>query len=206
MKLLEKNPAVYDRRMRFITLGRVDMIKEDIVSRWIKPGQRVLEIGCGTGSLAAMINKKGARVTGIDISEDMLEIARGNAPMARFIHMTAVEIDRFRGSGFDCIVATLSLSELTEDEIDIVLEESAKILKDKGRLIIADEVVPEKLWQRLLSRAIRIPLTVVTYILAQETSHPLRDIVKKLTGSGFQVIYTKDYLLGTLRMVVAEKK
>jgi ubiquinone/menaquinone biosynthesis C-methylase UbiE len=68
MKLLEQTPAKYDRGMRILSLGRLDALKLEIASAWVEPGQAVLEIGCGTGSLAALMTGKGARVTGIDIA------------------------------------------------------------------------------------------------------------------------------------------
>ncbi len=205
MKMLEKGPSTYDRRMRFITLGRIDRIKKEIASHWIKPEHRVLEIGCGTGSLAKMMTGRGASVTAIDVSEEMLAMARKNAPDVRFIHMSAVEIDRFYEGEFDFVVATLSLSELTGDELDMVLKKSMGILKKGGRVIIADEVVPEKGWQRVLSVLVRLPLTVITYILTQETTHPLKDIMERLNRMKLKVIHTERYMLGTLRLIVAEK-
>ena len=77
MKLLEQTPAKYDRGMRVITLGRVDRIKREIAAGWVEPGHSVLELGCGTGSLARLMTERGADVTGIDISEPMLAVARG---------------------------------------------------------------------------------------------------------------------------------
>ena len=129
MKLLEQTPAKYDRGMRVITLGRVDRIKREIAAGWVEPGHSVLELGCGTGSLARLMTERGADVTGIDISEPMLAVAREVAPAAKVMHLTATEIERLGESCFDRIVATLSLSELSEDELDYVLHASARLLK-----------------------------------------------------------------------------
>ena len=40
------------------------------------PGRRVLDVGCGTGALASALAERGARVWGVDASEEMLEVAR----------------------------------------------------------------------------------------------------------------------------------
>ena len=65
MKILELSPGSYDSWMRFLTLGRVDRIKKEITANWINPDDEILEIGCGAGSLASLMSRRGARVTEI---------------------------------------------------------------------------------------------------------------------------------------------
>jgi ubiquinone/menaquinone biosynthesis C-methylase UbiE len=75
MKWLETSPKDYDRGIRILTLGRIQHVKERIANTYINPGMRVLEIGCGTGTLTVMMAAKGAIVTGIDASPAMLSEA-----------------------------------------------------------------------------------------------------------------------------------
>lgn len=205
MKLLEQTPAKYDRGMRILSLGRIDRLKNEIASRWIGSGHRVLEIGCGTGSLAALLTERGADVTGIDTSEPMLTVARRNAPQAKLIHMTATEIDRFPPDEFDRVVATLALSELTEDELDCVLRAGLRVLKSDGKLIVVDEVRPDTFLARLVSYFVRWPLAAITFLLTQNTTHALKDFEGRLTQVGFRVVSRRQFLKGTLELVVAEK-
>ena len=205
MKLLEQTPAKYDRGMRVITLGRVDRIKREIAAGWVEPGHSVLELGCGTGSLAHLLTERGADVTGIDISERMLAVAREVAPAAKVMHLTATEIERLGESCFDRIVATLSLSELSEDELDYVLHASARLLKPGGLLVVADEVVPIRLRQRILFWLIRYPLAALTFLLTQNTTHALRGFERRLEDAGYRTVSTKPYLLGTLALIVSER-
>lgn len=205
MKILEQTPGKYDRGMRIITFGRIDRIKQDIALSQVKAGDEVLEIGCGAGTLAAMMTARGAHVSGIDISESMLAAARRNAPEADFIHMTATEINKLGEGRFDRIVATLSFSELTEDELDLVLKASVVLLKAGGTLVVADEVLPLRWWNRVLARLIRWPLAAITFLLTQNTTHALRTIEDRLGRAGFEVASRKDYLFGTLALIVAEK-
>lgn len=206
MKILEQNPSKYDRGMKILTLGRIDKIKKEIVSTWVKPDYDILEIGCGAGTLAAKMTERGSRVTGIDISEKMLAVARKNAPDAEFIHLTATEIDKLKENKFDCIVATLSFSELSEDELILVLQSSAVLLKEGGKLVVADEVLPDRWWKRIFTGLIHLPLAVITFLITQNTTHALKKFDERLRQSDFNVIFRKNYLLGTLALIVSEKK
>lgn len=203
MKLLEQTPAKYDRGMQLVSLGRISEIKREVAS-FIEPGQSVLEIGCGTGSLAALMVERGAEVTGIDVSENMLAVARENAPRAKLLHMTATEIDRLPPGAFDAIVSTLVFSELSEDELDFVLRATGKLLKPGGKLIVADEVRPTGLG-RLAADLVRVPLAALTFLLTQNTTHALKDLESRLTRAGYRVGSRKSYLMGTLALVQAEK-
>jgi 2-polyprenyl-3-methyl-5-hydroxy-6-metoxy-1,4-benzoquinol methylase len=63
MKWLETSPGMYDRGIQLLTLGRLQPLKMHIARHYIQSGTRVLEIGCGTGTLSLLIAQQGARVT-----------------------------------------------------------------------------------------------------------------------------------------------
>ena len=204
MKLLEQTPGKYDRGMRIITLGRIDRIKQQIAESCVSEGDLVLEIGCGTGKLPALLAQRGCQVKGIDVSLPMLEEARKNAPSADFAHMTAVQIDELKESSFDCVIGTLVLSELSEDELDHVLRVAKPLLTPGGRLVIADEIVPQNWWQRVVFYLIRWPLAALTFLVTQNTTHALRSFEDRLQRVGYRVRSRQDYLLGSLSLIVAE--
>jgi len=58
-----------------------------------QPGERILDLGCGTGQLTAEIAQRGARVTGLDHSAEMLAEARRNFPQLEFIPGDAASFD-----------------------------------------------------------------------------------------------------------------
>ncbi|MEB3219799.1 MAG: class I SAM-dependent methyltransferase [Nostocales cyanobacterium 94392] len=58
---------------------------EKLLLPFIPQGTHILDLGCGTGQLAQYLKSKGYQVTGIDISEGMLNYARENAPGVEFI-------------------------------------------------------------------------------------------------------------------------
>jgi len=103
------------------------------------------------------------------------------------------------------VVSSLVFSELSEDEQGFVLRECHRLLRDGGRLVIADEVVPRSWPLRLLNRVLRLPLVVLTYILTQTTTRAVTGLEEKITGAGFAVRAVETSLLGGLTLVVAAK-
>jgi len=65
----------------------------DAISRVpIKPSQRVLDLGCGVGDVAALLHAKRAQVVGVDADESLLAVARARHPAIRFEQMDAREL------------------------------------------------------------------------------------------------------------------
>src|SRR5437868_14053414 len=75
------DPALYDRRAAFVSQAASDLID------WLepRPGEAILDLGCGTGELATAIAARRARVVGLDSSPEMLAIARERAPALEWL-------------------------------------------------------------------------------------------------------------------------
>ncbi len=212
MKILESSPQRYDAGINLLSLGHINKIQQDIVDNYITAGDEVLEIGCGTGTLAILCVEKGASVVGFDISYQMLAIARRKASERNLTdkiqlrEMAATEMDNNFGDGtFDKIVSTLVFSEFYPDEQKYVLREAYRILRPGGLLIIADEVRSNSPWRRILHLSVRLPLMVITYILTQASTRALKGIEDALTSTGFEIIYQKRSLLDSFGLFVARK-
>ena len=82
MKVLESAPRRYDFGIRILSLGRIDRVRQEMAEWGASDGVRALDIGCGAGSLAIACARRGAQVTGIDISPLMLDIARQKVKQA----------------------------------------------------------------------------------------------------------------------------
>jgi trans-aconitate methyltransferase len=97
------NPSLYEDRHSFVwKYGAELMTMLDP-----RPGERILDLGCGTGQLTAQIVQAGAQVVGLDHSKEMLERARENCPGAVFIQADAAT---FSGDGrFDAVFSNAVL-------------------------------------------------------------------------------------------------
>ena len=211
MKVLESAPQRYERGMRLLTLGRLDKVRQDIAAR-VKPGDEVLDIGCGTGALAAMLAHAGARVTGIDIAPPMLSQAaqrvreEGLAARVELMEMGAVDLDTmFPSEVFDVVVSTLVFSELSDDEIEYTLAECWRILLPDGQLLVADEILPDSVLGQIGTFLLRLPFVVAALMLTQNTTRRVSGLGARIAQAGFRIVDIEEYLVGTLRLFIAEK-
>jgi len=188
----------------------LDRAYQRLVSE-IQSGQSVLDIGCGTGALTIKAAERGARVRGIDINPELLEIAREKInqsdlnPAPELIEKGVVELrDEITGS-YDVVMSGLCFSELSEDELKYTLKETARILKPGGLLLVADEVKPVRFFWRIFNGLVRLPLVVVTYILTQTTTRGVQDLEGKLATAGFTVESVRFSRLKDFMETVAKK-
>jgi len=97
----------------------------------VKPGERILDLGCGTGYLASQIKAQGGIITGIDPSADMIEKARINYPDVDFevADGAGFHFDEF----FDAIFSNATLHWIKN--ADPVLKNVYRHLKPGGRFV-----------------------------------------------------------------------
>lgn len=117
-----------DKNVMQLTLDRFISI--------LQPGAKVLDVGCGSGADANYLMSKGFKVVGIDLSENMLKLAKKIAPKAKFLKMDLRFID-FKDQTFDGVWASASLLHIPKNEITGVIVRINKILKQNGILFVA---------------------------------------------------------------------
>jgi demethylmenaquinone methyltransferase/2-methoxy-6-polyprenyl-1,4-benzoquinol methylase len=211
MRFLESTPQRYDWGMRLITLGGATRVHEAIAGQvGAQHGQRVLEIGCGTGAVTERLASQRQHIVALDQNPDMLAIGRSRlsdeaAPLVEWREMTASEVDTFPADAFDAVVASFSLSEMAPHERVFVFREARRVLQNDGRLIIGDEVAPGRRWQRWLSAAVRLPQLVLAWVLAGSYSKPIAQLTEELAQAGFSVEREQRWRMGTLAVVAARK-
>lgn len=211
MRILESVPSRYDVGIRLLTLGKLDKAYEDLISR-IHPGDRVLDIGCGTGALTLLAARRGARVKGIDTNSGMLEIARNRVTgmdlgdRVDLVEMGVAELSEEPPRHYDGVISGLCFSELSGDERRYALKEIKRILKPGGLLMIADEVTPPTVGKRLLTALVRTPLVVLTYLVSQSVTHPVKNLPETVEDAGFRVTSLEVSGTGSFLKLVAESE
>jgi ubiquinone/menaquinone biosynthesis C-methylase UbiE len=135
----------YDLTILLASRGRERRFrKKQVELARLAPGESVLDVGCGTGTLAiAAARRVGTTgsVTGIDPAENLLARARGKARRAR------VAVDFRAGTGdalpcedasFDAVLSTLVLHHLPHDVLRAAVQEMRRVLKPGGRVLVVD--------------------------------------------------------------------
>lgn len=114
---------------------KVDKIEKAIIADLIKelPRNEMLELGCGTGHWSDFFSKNGFKVTGIDISEAMLDIAKDKKIDATFKVGDAGQIP-FQDESFPCI-SSITMLEFVDNQ-DVVINEMYRVLKKSGWLLL----------------------------------------------------------------------
>lgn len=142
---LIRRAQLYDLLVTVLTFGREKRFREAILSlAGLSAGERVLDVGCGTGTLAMGIKRKvgseGA-VNGIDASTEMVALAREKTRAA------GLEVDSqvapaqelpFGDSSFDAVLCTMVMHHLPRDQRANAIAEMFRVLKPNGRLLIVD--------------------------------------------------------------------
>jgi len=210
MKVLERWPGTYRRGVAWLTAGRLGGLHRELAARWVRTGDRVLDLGCGDGRLAELCAARGARVVGLDASPAMLEEAhrrlqeRNLDADVELVEGDAADLPALlEGRQFDLVVASLLLSEMPDVQVRRVLQVAHQLLAEGGRLVVVDEVVPTSAPARVAYWLIRVPLSLTTWLLARSTTYPLRGLPGLLREEGWQVAREERLLGGALTLILA---
>ncbi|MEN6403842.1 MAG: class I SAM-dependent methyltransferase [Armatimonadia bacterium] len=174
-------------------LNPLIMLEEPVLEPLIGEvaGNRVLDVGCGTGRYARRLAARGAMVTGIDPSPEMLATARAQAE-AEGVRVKFIEGgfgDLPHGKQFDLIICNLVLCHIPE--ISGPISEMAMCLKPGGRLVISDfhymcQIIG---WRTAFSHEGQ-RYHVENYL------HSYGDFVRALREAGLQLTALEDLMIG----------
>lgn len=146
MKLLEKffnNPAVYNVIQHILAwTGGKTIFKK--LREYIdpKPGDKILDVGCGTGKYTKIFQN--SDYIGIDINENYLDYARRRYSFGKFMNMDATKLD-FPDNNFKFVFSVSTFHHLSDAQIEQAAEEMKRVCSDNGAVYIVDNVFPRKI-------------------------------------------------------------
>ena len=175
----------------------------------IKDGDRVIDIGCGTGTSALIIAGDvgdNGEVVGIDLSDKMLDIARRKLEGSGFHNVAFLKANAedisYPDSYFDKVTAFAVLHEMTHEGRINTLREICRLLKLEGKALIADYDLPEKIGGILLTG-------LLLRMFEGETARDMieRGIDSEIKEAGnLKIIKKESILCGAGQVLLMEKQ
>jgi demethylmenaquinone methyltransferase / 2-methoxy-6-polyprenyl-1,4-benzoquinol methylase len=129
--MFDRISPVYDAMNRVMTAGLDRRWRRLAAEAAVSPGDDVLDACCGTGDLALAAERAGGRVTGLDVSERMLERARRKSASVRWVRGDVLALP-FEDGSFDAV--TIGFGIRNVEDLEAGLRELARVLRPGGRL------------------------------------------------------------------------
>ena len=145
----DKIAKTYDRLNHIMTLG-LDRRWRKLAASEIQNSKfkiQNLDVACGTGDLSIELLRRGFSVTGIDLSEEMLEIAKQKTASANFhssifnFQLANAEALPFPDDSFDAVTCAFGIRNFVH--LEKGLEEMTRVLKPGGRMVILELSTPD---------------------------------------------------------------
>lgn len=146
-------------------------------SQLLPEDAHILDVGCGAGiPTAKFLREKSLTVTGIDISDTMLKLAKENVPDATFINMDAHDLE-FPPNTFDGLISVYTLFHIPRKDHSQIIQNFYEVLKPGGILLINSGVSESE----GMSTFFGVPMFWSNY-----TPDKLLQLVKK---TGFSILF-----------------
>ena len=179
---MERMVNSYDSYMRKMTFGRERALREMTLDlAQVKPGDWVLEVGCGTGTLALAAKQRvgpSGKVFGIDIIPGMIELSQRKAAQATVdvtFQLGSIDEIPFSANQFDVVMGSFMIFHMSEMVRRKGIAEIHRVLKPQGRLLVLDLALPTHPVPRAIARA----------LFGGMLQHDLRELLPLMETSGF---------------------
>jgi ubiquinone/menaquinone biosynthesis C-methylase UbiE len=191
--------AAYDLLIWIITLGRERTFRENMLRlAHLEPGESVLDVGCGTGSLAIVAKRQvgpTGSVYGVDASPEMVARAEKKARkrgVAVVFKKAFAQSLPFTDSQFDVVLTTMMLHHLPQKARQELAVEICRVLKPGGRVLAID-----------FGRAARKRKSFLDYFHHRHGHVELKDVGALLKGAGLKTVDSGGVGMRSLHFVLA---
>lgn len=162
----------------------------------LQPGQQILDIGCGTGTLELLLRQHApnALVVGLDIDPTVLALAQGKAAQRQTslaLSLASADCLPYADNSFDQVVSSLMFHHLTAAQKGWMLTEARRVLRSGCTLSILDFGPPIASWLATL-------LTTVAAHFEHIDDNLHGRVPKLLTQAGFIDVQVRDIAFGGL--------
>lgn len=211
-ELTYKPPLTYHRLTRFYDLilkyGLREAVWKHALVRQIQPssGDRILDLGCGTGTLTLMLHRANpaSEIVGIDADTKALSISQSKATghSVRFLQSLSTHLP-CANSSFDKVVCSLFFHHLSDPEKRDTLAEVSRVLAPEGTFHVAEWDTPHDALMRVAFLGVQL-LDGIPNTSAHITGH----FLKMLSGAGFLVSRTARYrtVFGSLGLLCCKRQ
>jgi ubiquinone/menaquinone biosynthesis C-methylase UbiE len=182
---MEQMVNSYDSYMKKITLGREQALRQMTVNlAQVKPGDCVLEVGCGTGTLTLAAKRQAGpsgKVFGIDVIPGMVEVSQRKAAQANLdVTFQSGSIDDipFPANQFDVVMCSFMIFHMSEGVRRKGIAEIYRVLKPQGRLLVLDLGLPTHPVSRAIAKG----------LLGFMLNHDMQELIPLMEEAGFSEI------------------
>jgi ubiquinone/menaquinone biosynthesis C-methylase UbiE len=144
-------------------------------------GEKIVDLGCGTGELVKLLSDRGVEAVGVDYMEEFLEVAIKNNPLSTFI-LADIRKLPFENESFDKFSCLGTLVCLSKDDVKLALYEINRILKPNGIGVIRVGTAVNKIG-RFLLRIYKRESIFHSYLYSKKFYENC------LKSSGFEIIH-----------------
>jgi ubiquinone/menaquinone biosynthesis methyltransferase len=209
----------YDFINVVLSLGRDQAWKRLLVSCLPERADCCLDLACGTGDITFQLAAKypGAKIVGLDLTEEMLKVARRRSRLSALLFVRA-DMERISLADASVDVLTGGYALRNAPHLESALEEVRRVLKPGGTAAFLDFSKPASpwlqrlecrlldLWSRLWGRLLHGDAEAYGYIAESLREYPDRAALHAmLSAHGFTLVYSRRFYLGVLELTVAQR-
>lgn len=98
-------------------------------------GHKILDLACGQGFFSHALAAQGAFVTGVDISPELIDIARKHAGHSEEFYVSSSDnLSKFKDKSFDAALCVLAIQNI--ERMTLTFKEVGRVMSDKGRFVL----------------------------------------------------------------------